>query len=209
MIVLDVTQGSPEWEEARIGIPTCSGYENILTPKKLEPSAQAVPYRNQLLAEWLLGHHIDFGKSGFADRGTRMEDEGRAFYELQHDIEVERVGFIVREDGRTGGSPDSLVQDDGGLEIKCPALHTHIGYVLDSDTLVAKYKSQVQGYLYLTDRAWWDILSYCPILPSVQVRIARDEKYIAALGPALDVFCDHLDACKEKLAAHRQIALVP
>src|SRR5687767_15307495 len=114
MILLDCVQGSPEWQEGRVGIPTCSGYEKILTPAKLQPSTQAVPYRNQLLAEWLLGHHIEFNESnGYMDRGSRMEDEARAFYELQYDVECQRVGFVLREDGRTGGSPDSLVLDDG------------------------------------------------------------------------------------------------
>lgn len=205
MKILDVTQGSPEWLQARLGIPTASGYDKILTPKKMTASTQAVTYRNQLAAEWLLGHPIDWQDSnGFMTRGTGMEAEARAFYELQHDVDVEQVGFILRDDGRTGGSPDALVGGDGILEIKCPAIHTHIGYVIDHGLLTAKYHAQVNGYLYLSGREWVDIISYNPMLPSVQVRIERDEKYIAALGPAIDTFCDYLDAVKEQLAAHKQ-----
>lgn len=208
MITLDCKQGSEEWLAARVGLPTASSYEKILTPAKLQPSTQAVPYRNQLLAEWIIGHYLGDDQNAYMDRGADMEASARAFYELQSNVEVEQVGFILRADERTGGSPDGLVGDDGILEVKCPSLHVHIGYVLDNDALAAKYKAQVQGYLYLTDRQWAHILSYNPIMPSVLVRVERDEKYIGALGPALDAFCDHLDQCKEVLAGYRRLALV-
>ncbi|HSH45084.1 MAG TPA: hypothetical protein VK966_04470 [Longimicrobiales bacterium] len=36
MIWLDVEQGSGEWEAARLGIPTASQYDRILTAKTLK-----------------------------------------------------------------------------------------------------------------------------------------------------------------------------
>lgn len=204
MKILDVVQGSPEWLRARLGIPTASQVDRILTPAKLKLSSQAGGYRNQLLAEWLCGYPIDWGGSSqFMERGTDMEPEARAFYELQHDVEARTVGFVVRDDGLFGGSPDSLVGEDGGLEIKCPALHTHIGYLLDPEALVAEYRGQVQAYLYLTGRAWWDILAYNPELPSVVQRIERDEAYIAALDQVLGLFLADLARARAQLEPHR------
>ena len=80
MIVLDCKQGDDQWHAARVGLPTCSGYEKILTPAKLQPSTQAVPYRNQLLAEWLIGHYLGDDPNAFMERGTNMEAEARAYY---------------------------------------------------------------------------------------------------------------------------------
>jgi hypothetical protein len=205
MIAVDVVQGSPEWEDARRGIPTASAFDKILTPAKLKLSTQRFAYRNQILAEWLVGYCIDWGgASGFMDRGTDMEPEARAFYELQRDVEVEPVGFVVTDDRRVGGSPDGLVGADGGLEIKCPALHTQVGYLLEPGSLVATYWSQGQGYLWLTGRAWWDLIAYSPALPSVIQRIEPDPGYQAALTDALGTFCDELDDAKRQLAEHRE-----
>lgn len=206
MKVLHMQQGTPEWHQARLGIPTCSRLDEVLTPKTLKLSTSAGKYRNQLLAEWLVGYPLDFGgSSAFVDRGTEMEPEARAYYELQRDVEVETVGFMLRDDEMMGGSPDGLVGDAGGLEIKCPALHTHIGYLLDPSLLVATYQSQVQGYLYITGREWWDILSYNPDLPDVTVRITRDEAYIAALDVALAGFVADLRSARGRLEPHRTV----
>lgn len=205
MKIMQMEQGSAEWMDARLGIPTASRFSDIITPKTLKPSSSSTEYRNQLLAEWLLGYAIDWsnGGSAWTDRGREMEAEARSFYEMQFDVDVARVGFVTRDDGRVGGSPDGLVGTDGGVEIKCPALHTHIGYLLDPQTLAAKYRAQVQGYLYLTDRQWWDVLSYTPALPHVRARVERDPKFVAAFEAALEVFLADMDACRARLEPHR------
>lgn len=204
MIRFDFAQGGPEWVAIRLGIPTASRFDEILTPAKLSPSKGAGKYRNKLLAEWLTGYSMDEGQdSMWMERGRELEPRARAWYELQYDCDVEQVGFILRDDGEVGGSPDGLVGEDGGLEIKCPALHTHIGYMLNLETLEAEYRGQCQGLMYLTGRVWWDLLSFNPELPSVVRRVWRDDTYIAALVKALDVFCSDLDSCKAMLAQHQ------
>ncbi|HEX6926796.1 MAG TPA: YqaJ viral recombinase family protein [Longimicrobiaceae bacterium] len=206
MRILTMEQGSPEWMNARLGIPTASRFSEIITPATLKPSKSASKYRNQLLAEWLLGYPIDWsnGGSAWTDRGREMEGEARAFYEMQFDVDVVRVGFVLREDGRVGGSPDGLIGTDGGVDFKCPALHTHIGYMLEPDKLAADYRAQVQGYMYLTGRAWWDLFAYSPALPHVRVTVERDAEFQAALGAALDAFVADLDRCREQLMPHRE-----
>ena len=200
MIIHEVEQGTPRWAELRAGIATCSAADRILTPKKLELSSQARPYMHQLLTERYLGHPVDWsGQSGFTERGTGMEAEARAYYELVTGAPVTRVGFITRDDGMFGGSPDSLVGDRGILELKCPALHTFIGYAIAPDTLVADYRGQCQALLYVAERDWVDLMAYHPELPAVLRRVKRDEAYIEALANALDVFQGDLDAAWEKL----------
>lgn len=200
MIVLDVEQGSAEWLAARIGIPTASGFSEILTPKKLQYAAGAAKYRARILAEWTQGYPIqDDMQSGWMIRGADLEPEARRWYELEKDVAVEQIGFVLREDRRVGGSPDGFVGDDGGAEIKVPALHTHLLYLLDPATLVDEYRAQVQGYMYLTGRHWWDIVSYSPVLPKVVERVERDQQFLTQLHRALGRFLHELDAAKRKL----------
>lgn len=200
MKIIECEQGTIQWTLSRLGLPTCSQFDRLVTPRTRKPSGARPKYRAELLAEWLLGQPLDDGSSSFMERGTDMEDRARRWYELQYDVDVQQVGFILRDDGACGGSPDGLVGDDGGLEIKCPNAVNHVQYMLGDDP---DYIGQVQGSMYLTDRAWWDVLSYNPDLPPVVNRVERDEDYIKALVPVLDEFIIALTRDKLRLAKHK------
>src|SRR5690606_12535880 len=125
-------------------------------------------------------------------------------YELEAGVEVQTVGLIITDDGLFGGSPDGLVGADGGVEIKCPGIHTHIGYLLDPATLEAAYRGQVQALLWLTGREWWDLWAYHPELPPVRVRVLPDAAWRAAWEPALASFLDALTAARDRLREYRR-----
>jgi hypothetical protein len=203
VIVHDVEQGTLDWMLLRLGLPTCSGYDRILTPKTRQPAAARSGYRAELLAEWMLGNPLEWGTSGWMERGSFMEDEAIAWYELQRGTDTQKVGFITRDDGLTGGSPDRLVGDEGGLEIKVLNARNHTLHLLGEASLT-DYVGQVQGYLYLTDRAWWDVLLYNPSLPPILERVKRDDSYIAALVPVLDQFTQTIERDKGRLWEHRR-----
>lgn len=191
MIRHDVEQGHAEWMALRLGIPTASCFDKIITPKTMKPSASADKYAWELIAERVLGRPVDDASSGFITRGTILETKAVEFYELERNVDTERVGFVLRDDRRVGCSPDRFVGSDGGLEIKCPNATNHIGYLLDDEGI--GYRAQVQGCLWLCEREWWDTISYNPDMPPALVRITRDEKFIAALEAAVDAFLDRLD----------------
>lgn len=204
-IIIRCDQGSQSWHDVRLGIPTGSGVGKILTAKKLDLSSQSWKYRNQLLADWIAGYPAsEIEASGFMELGKELEPRARAFYAMERGVPVEEVGFVMRADRRTGCSPDGLVGDDGGVEIKCPALHTHIGYLADPATFVEAYRGQVQQALYITGREWWDMLSFSTVVRPVMVRVEPEPEYHAALDAALATFLDDLDAWKEKLADYRE-----
>jgi len=196
----DVEQGTLDWMLLRIGIPTASRADSLLTPKTRKPSGGRGRYRAELLAEWMLGQPLDSGSSGFMQRGTDMESEARRFYELQYDVEIEQVGFITREDGLCGCSPDGLIHSDGLLEIKVPGALQHVQYMLGDEP---DYIGQVNFQMYITERSWCDVISYNPELPSVIYRVERDEGYLKAFVPVLDEFIGTLTEQKERLAEHR------
>jgi hypothetical protein len=197
MRIIDCKQGSPEWQDARLGLPTASGFDRIITPSG-NPSKGATKYLAQCFAEWYLGVPLDDFQSAFMERGTEMEPEARRWYEFAHDAEALPVGFCLTDDGRAGASPDSLIGEDGLLEIKCPAAVTHAVYLLGG--LTDEYKIQVQGQLWVTGRAWCDLLCYHPTMPRVVTRIERDEPFIEAMGKYLTAFCDRLDEAKAQYA---------
>ena len=206
-IVFPCEQGSMEWLRLRAGLPTASRFDMLMTPKG-KPSESATRLRNELLAEYLLGEPlVSEDISQFMSRGKELEEGAFDFYEMHQEVDVQRVGFIMRDDKRSGCSPDGLVGDNGGLELKCPSPAVHIGYLLDGAG--DKYRAQVQGCLFVAEKEYWDFLSYHPTLPPVLVRCHRDEPFIKALSSILDAFCDHLDAMKEDLKRRGYSPAVP
>lgn len=197
MVTHDLEQRSPEWFALRLGKPTASAFDKVITPTG-KPSSQAEAYANLLLAEWITGQPGGMEANQWMQRGTDTEPEARAYYELETGAECRKVGFISTDSGRIGCSPDALVGDDGMLEIKVPAPHTHIEYLLSGD-MPPKYKPQVQGQIYVSEREWCDFLSYHPDMPPVLVRVERDEAFIRELARILDDFCGRLERKRQTL----------
>lgn len=205
MIRHNVIQGSQEWHELRLGKPTASCFNQIVTPTgKL--SAQADKYMHRLIAERILGYSLDAISTAAMETGREREPEAVQWYEFTHGIETDVVGIVFSDDGRIGASPDRVVGADGMLEIKCPMPHTHIGYLLDDVGHSDAYRPQVQGQLWIGEREWNDAVSYCPMFPASLVRRYRDDGYIAKLKDALAEFCDRLDAETERI---RKMGEVP
>lgn len=196
MKIHNVKQNTPEWLQLRLGIPTSSEFHKLLTPKgKLSEQSQG--YMHWLLAEWMLGVPLDSEQTQWMERGGEMEDQAVASYEFERDIATERVGFVTTDDRLIGSSPDRLASD-GLLEIKCPLAHTHVGYMLNR-AVDEKYKPQVQGQLYVCEREWVDLQSYYPGLPTVIIRVNRDEKYIENLDAVLKSFVEIMLEARLKL----------
>lgn len=196
---LDVVQGSHEWIEARLGIPTASDFDQLITPKTRKPSGSAGKYLAQLLAEWKLGRSVSDRETGWMLRGSKLESEAIGYYQFERDTDTTIVGFGLRDDRMVGCSPDRLVGDKGILEMKCPALETHIGYLLDGRP--SEYNAQIQGILWLAEREWADFMSYCPGMPPFLERVERDEDFIAALEKAVNAFVARLLKAREDLTA--------
>lgn len=197
---LMMEQGSPEWIKRRLGMPTASAFERIITPGGKAASGAAVnKFLAQLVAEWFIDEPVEAFANGYTDRGTEMEPEARKWYGWEYGIDPEQVGLCIHDDGRTACSPDSLIGDDGLLEIKCPGATAQAGYVLGHTSPVAEYRAQLQGQLWVTGREFVDLLAYHPALPKLVVRVQPDAEYQRTLDAAIPAFCDRLDEAKAKL----------
>jgi len=174
MLIIDCKQGTEEWLRARIGIPTASEFSKIITPAKMQPSKSADGYINKLVGEWMTGEPDETFKSELMDRGTELEDEARDYYTFHTDQEVTQIGFCLEDAKRFGCSPDGLIGEDGGLEIKCPSRGVHIGYLI-SNKIPTVYLLQVLGSLLVTGRDWWDFISYYPGIEPLIIRTGRKD----------------------------------
>lgn len=200
MKIYNCLQGSDEWIHFRLGIPTASEFDRIVTPGHLRYSAAAHKYMCVKLAEWLTGEPLEgFVVSLWMDRGAQLEPEAVRYYEMEKGVDTTAVGIMTTDDGMIGASPDRLVGDDGLLELKCPALETHIAYMLDPRLLVSDYRIQIQGQLWVCERDWTDVQSYHPGLPAVIVRVVRDEEVADALREHVGTFVERMLAARKKL----------
>lgn len=194
MQILELEQRSPEWYAARKGIPTASEFDKIITTTGKQ-STQRKKYMLQLVGE-RLGGIVDEPYQSFAMlQGIEKEAEARALYELIQSP-IKTVGFCLA-DGY-GCSPDGFVGDNGLVEIKCPLISTHVGYLLDND-VPTDYYTQIQGQLLVTGREWCDFLSYYPGLKPLIVRETPDEVFQKLLKKELEMFCAELSEIVRKL----------
>lgn len=195
MIVVQCEQRSEEWLSARLGIPTASEFDKIIMPATGKASTSADAYMFRLLGEWMTGKQQESFQSGWMERGSELEPEARAYYELQTDGAIQQVGFVYRDESRmVGCSPDGLLPG-GGVEFKCPSAGMHVRYLL-SGNLANEYIPQVQGAMWITGAEWWDWMSYHPDMEPSIVRVLRDPPYIAKLETLMSAFI-------EKMVKHR------
>lgn len=185
MIICDDDQGTPGWFAARLGRPSASNFSKLITSAG-KPSASASDYIYKLAAE-RISQTVDVGfKSDAMQRGNDLEEEARQYYEFISGNDVLQVGFILHESLEFGCSPDGLIGESGGLEIKAPSASTHLKYLESPNKMPTEYFQQVQGCLYVTGREWWDFLSYHPNMPHYLIRVTRDEAFISRLAEELD-----------------------
>ena len=197
MIILESVQGTDGWLKDRIGLPTASKFSEIVTSKG-EPSKSREKYLYQLAAERLSGTKEDTYKNAAMDRGIELEAAAREKLSFIEGVEIIQVGFCKMDDGLCGCSPDGLIGEDGGCEIKNPLSHTHIKY-LRENRLPTDYFQQVHGSMFVTKRPWWIFMSNYPGIKPLILKIYRDEKFIDKLKMELISFNQELESLVNEL----------
>jgi hypothetical protein len=100
---------------------------------------------------------------------------------------VQAVGFVTREDW-AGVSPDGLVGEKGGVELKCPyGLRNEVTPAFKLLVDQPHYADQVQFTLWVTERDWWHFLQWCPAAIKMEV-VYPDPDWQADALPRLRQF---------------------
>lgn len=195
-----VDQLSADWLRLHIGRVTGSELQNLVTPEfAIRTGEMPKTYLCKKLAEAYRDQPLPGFSSWASEQGQELEAEARAWYALEYDdYPVEICGFVEHDNGRCGASPDGLLGDDGGIEIKSPEPHTHVKYLIQG-VLPKEYAPQVHMNLYATGRKWWRFISYRRGFPALVINIERDEKIITQIETALTKFYAEFDAGLAKL----------
>ena len=195
-------QRSPEWFEARKGRITASAVGAILGNSPYQKRADVL---RRMVREYH-GAESEFTGNIATEYGTRNEEGALLEFEMETGLTVQPVGFITRDDW-AGCSPDGLLSDHAGLEIKCP-----FGKRKDDKpefkTLADQphYNDQVQFSLWVTDRMAWLFYQWAPggsVLETVSIDQAWQDENLPKLR---QFYAEYLDAVKEPgdhLAARR------
>ena len=187
MKIHNFEQNSQEWCSARLGVITASNFAKGITPKKLQLSSQSEELALSLAGEIITGVSAEeFQGNYHTDRGQELEPDAVELYEMTTGHTTTKVGFVTNDEGTIGASPDRLVGEDGGLEIKCPSMKQHLRYLFGLDDLTQEHRPQVQGNILVCQRKWWNVMSYHPELPPVIKDVNPDAEYLGALEPALN-----------------------
>jgi hypothetical protein len=203
----DGAQYSEEYDRLRIGIPTSSNFHKIITPQG-KPSMQWRQYACILIAERILQQRIEFYNSPAMERGLIVEAEAADWYEFDQDVTTRRAGFITDDEHTMGCSPDRLVGNDGLLEIKAPLPHTQVEYWISGE-VDERFRPQLQGQLYISQRSWVDIVCWHDVLPKLVTRVEPDEKFIQALDRELQIFNFFIESVMEKIRATHELPIPP
>lgn len=187
-------QGGEEWHRIKLGVPSASMFKTILASGKSGAESKTRrTYLLKLAGEQLTEEPAENYSNEYMLRGKEMEAQARDTYAFTHDIEPERVGFILgtTKNGKVGCSPDSLIGTTGMLEVKTTMPHLLIELHEDGRFPNA-HVAQCQGGLWLAKREWIDLLVFWPKMPPFIQRLRRDESYISALEAAVREFNDEL-----------------
>lgn len=198
MIIIEMAQGTTEWRAEKLGKPSASRFDEIITTKG-DVSKQREGYLYDLAAQITSGISPEGFTSAAMEEGTRREAESRILYEMVRGVEVTQAGVIYPDEWKLIlCSPDGIINNEYGLELKNVLPKTQVKYLL-AGTLPMEYFQQVQGSMYISGFDRWDFMSYSPGLPPLILEIRRDEVFIEKLANAVSDFCADLAGIVERL----------
>jgi YqaJ-like viral recombinase domain len=190
VIIEDLKQQTPEWMQMRCGSVVGSRTADVMTRLKIantnketgvkrnkgEYAQPHYDYLKEVAIERLTGNWRDSGIGNLkaVEWGIEQEPNARAQYELQTDLLVRPIGLAVHPKEKWFcASPDSLVGDDGLMEVKCLASGNHIE-IIETDKIPEKFIPQLMAQMACAERQWCDFVAYDPRLPqNLQLFIKR------------------------------------
>lgn len=211
IIAKQPTQHSLDWFRVRLGRFTGSQVGRLMKSGRGKDdifSKDALSYINETVAERMLNPSVVMVDDLFEEYlmqvtasskalawGIDQELNARDMYQQVTKRKVTSCGAIQMF-SYFADSPDGLcLDDDGAVEIKCPANKTHTEYlasVHDAESLKAikpEYYWQCMAHMAASGAEWCDWMSYCPFSkkPLHIVRLERDSSAIALMLDRLEM----------------------
>ncbi len=196
-----IEQGHIDWFKLRVGKVTASELGNLLTPTfELRKGETPKTYVYSKVAEAYQGRPLISTGSWQTEQGNIREDEAIPWLALEKDWKILPGGFIETDDGRSGCSPDGLVQgQDFGVEVKCPEAVNHVRYLTEG-VLPKEYVTQVYGSMFVTGFKRWMFVSYRRGFPALVLEIHQNEKAMSMIRAAINQFHADFDRSMERIS---------
>lgn len=195
-------QGSQEWIDSRVGKVTASRVGACFTKSRNGSPVSKVreAYLADLLAERLTGKpsvpDYVYGEEA-KSWGKQTEAFAREAYTVRTGLRIDPAPFIDHPTvPMSGASPDGLVGQDGGVEIKCPNTTTHLETVR-LGKVPNQHLAQIKWNMACTGRVWWDFISFDPRAEEDQYfhrRVLADPAVLRAMELGVFAFIMELEA---------------
>ena len=193
-------QNTEEWYRHRMGKPTASKFDKIITTAGRRAGAPRYEYMYQLVYERIYKRRISTMPGNYwTERGKLLEPHAARKFTEMTGLELMLVGFLTTDNGKIGASPDRIVNWKHAVQIKCPTPWNHIRYSVMGPE--KDYKAQLQGEMYVGEFDRLDFFSYAPCMPCVIHTVYRDDEYLKAMHVILQEFADELDEAEKKARA--------
>lgn len=190
----NITQGSDEWLRLKHGVLSTSTFKNVITAKTLKLSTAKT---TTLFYDDILSQRIDDTiepnfESWDMRRGHIDEPYAVQQYAREYKRNTQSCGFIINNKlgFPIGFSPDSLVDDDGFVEVKSKNPKHQIKTIMDhicersEDLIPNEHMMQVQAGLFVTERKWCDFVSFCNGNQMATIRVEPIPKFQEAIEEA-------------------------
>ncbi len=192
----ELEQRSWAWFEARAGKITGSELGNLITDKgKIRAWSTGMPnsYLHRKLAEKWRGQPLQSFQGNYqTDQGNMEEHRARKYFSSLLESDIQTIGGIESDDGQLWCSPDGLIGETTGLEIKCPNADTHVGWLLAGQQVPEEHVLQCQFALYVTGWQEWQFLSFCRDMPHLAVTVEPGD--FQTIHEAIEEFQVRFDA---------------
>lgn len=162
----DIEQGTDEWLHIRKGKITGTTLKGIMgTPKARQDAIY------EAIAERLTVG-VDDEYENAMDRGTRLEPDAIAIFELETGKKVTRVGFCESDENEhITNSPDGLIGDTEAVEVKCLGGKNYVKMWLTNE-IPEEYYWQVVQYFVVNDKLEkLYFVGYNPDIPTHPIHI--------------------------------------
>jgi len=198
----NVAQRSPEWEQLRKTRLTGTILKGIMgTPRARQESIY------EMIANRLtVGVDSDNEYENPMDRGTRLEPDAIATFELETGKIVEQIGLCESDDNSAiAQSPDGYIKDTNdteAIEVKSMGGKNHVKLWL-TDEVPDEYKWQVVQY-FVVNEALQKLyfVGYnpdIPIHPIHVIEVERDARLVEKAKQAQTIFIQEVNAILQTL----------
>lgn len=191
--VENLSQGTGDWLRLKLGVISGSCASDVVAKKGSE---KRLTYLCDLVAQVCTGviEEMNFKQ---LEWGRQLEGPARSTYEFSTDKVVTQVPFVFKDETfREGCSPDGLVENERGLEIKCPWDTANYIKFIVAEKIKPEWEWQNQFNLRVLNADEWDFAQYDPRMkksPMKIVTIKKDSEKQSILNDAIPEFIADMD----------------